>query len=104
MNPMQSTATLRTPDLASLEQAPERAVLHVLATASRCARISVMIEYRDEFDVSIEDAPPLDSPPRALDLAARQLVCHIDELLASLNLYEIALRDHLRPDLDDLLF
>ncbi|MDQ7814189.1 MAG: hypothetical protein RDU25_00060 [Patescibacteria group bacterium] len=101
---MHSTATLRTPDVASLEQAPERAVLHVLATASRCARISVMIEFRDHFDASMDDRPPMDPPPHALDLAARQLVSHIDELLASLDLYEVALRDHLRPDLDDLLF
>jgi hypothetical protein len=91
------------PDVASLEQAPERALLHVLATASRCARNGIMIEHRDLFDVPIDDHC-LESPPCALDLAARQLVSHIDELLASLDLYEVALREHLRRDVDDMLF
>lgn len=99
MTPLQSSTTLRIPDIYSLEQAPERAALHMAGTAARCARIAVILEHRDLFE------EPVDlTPPRPLDLAARQLVAHLDQLLAALDLYEVALRDDIRQQHDDVLF
>lgn len=94
------TGTPRMPDLWTLEQAPERAALHVAGTAARCARVAVILEHRDLF----EEPTDAFAPPSPLDLAARQLVAHFDELLAALDLYEIALREDLRQQHDDMLF
>lgn len=102
--PRDQKPTLRIPDFSSIEWAPERSVLHVLSTATRCARLSLLLEHRDLFEGFVEDYP-LDNQTCPLDIAARQLVFHMDELIAALDLYEIALqahRAHLRED--DILF
>ena len=98
---MKSTLMHRIPDVSSLQEAPERALLHVLATTTRCARLSLITEFRDLFDVDV-DRPRPASPPRAIDLAARELVAHLDALLAAVELYELTLRNPPFPDDDDL--
>jgi len=94
----------RIPDFSSIEQAPERSVLHVLSAATRCARLSLILEHRDLFDGFVEDHP-LDGQTCPLDIAARQLLAHMDELIASLDLYEVALQaHHAQPREEDILF
>jgi hypothetical protein len=102
--PRDPRPSLRIPDFSSIEGAPQRSVLHVLSTATRCARLSLLLEHRDLFEGFGEDYP-LPSQPCPLDIAARQLAFHMDELIAALDLYEIALQAH-RTRLweDDMLF
>ncbi len=102
--PRHQKLALRIPDFSSIEQAPERSVLHALSTATRCARLSLILEHRDLFDGFVEDHP-LDDQTCPLDLAARQLLAHMDELIASLDLYEVALQaHHAHPPEEDILF
>lgn len=98
MNPVHSL--LRTPSVAGLDEAPERAALSLLAAAALCSRNVLTLHHSRAFDTPIDDGDDPTSPP-ALSLVALQLTKSIDALLRSLRLYDACLRDHLLAEHSD---
>jgi len=84
---------LRTPSVAGLDEAPERAALSLLAAAALCSRNVLTLHHSRAFDDPIDCRDDEASPP-ALSLVAVQLTKSIDALLRSLRLYDACLRDH----------
>lgn len=85
---------LRTPSVAGLAEAPERAALSLLAATALCSRNVLTLHHGRAFDAPIDCGDEETSPP-ALSLVALQLTKSIDALLRSLRLYDACLRDHL---------
>ena len=86
------TPLLRTPDIDTLTNYPEKVGLHLLAAAAQCARNVIIVQHRDIFEPIIDQC--YECAPCTLDLAARQLHRSIDEVIENLLLYDSALRDH----------
>ena len=86
-------ALIRTPDVPSLAQAPQRAPLCLLAAAALCARNALTVQHRDAFECAMSEGNDEVTPP-AMPLVAFELAKRIDALLRSLRLYDACLRDH----------
>lgn len=99
MNPVNSL--LRTPSVAGLDEAPERAALSLLAAAALCSRNVLTVHHSRAFDDAPIDVGDEVNCPPALSLVALQLTKSIDALLRSLRLYDACLRDHLLADHSD---
>lgn len=91
---------LRTPSVAGLDEAPERAALSLLAAAASCSRNVLTLHHGRAFDAII-DAGDEDPCTPALSLVALQVTKSIDNLLRSLRLYDACLRDHLLAEHSD---